>query len=112
QAAMLAEHALVAAELVGVAGRPAEHLAPPTRHMVPVVGTHTAREERRQQVIALDPVIEGVDQPLDGLAATGPLVERRRRGRLVLAHPTTVASVWVLLRVVQPPRGCSPRRSP
>jgi len=37
----------------------------------------TAREERRQQLVALDLVVEGVDQPPKGSFAAGPIEQRR-----------------------------------
>ncbi|HEY8523372.1 MAG TPA: hypothetical protein VIL48_00315 [Acidimicrobiales bacterium] len=42
QVAVLAEHALVPAEVVGVAGGSAEHLAPPRGHVRPVLAAHAA----------------------------------------------------------------------
>ena len=49
----------------------------------------TAREERRQQVVALDPVVEGVDQPPERRLAARPLEQRRHR---LVGHAVTLAS--------------------
>src|SRR3954452_7116517 len=38
---------------------------------------HPAGEQGGNQLIALDAVVEGVDQPLERLASAGPLVQRR-----------------------------------
>ena len=75
---MLRDHAVVAAELPGVGGRPTEDLAPPSRHVLPVLPADPSGEQRRQQLVLLHPVVESLDQALECLAAAGPLVQRRR----------------------------------
>jgi hypothetical protein len=80
---MLAEHPLVAAELVAVARRAAEHLTPPGDHVQPVLLRYSAGKQRRKQLVGLDSVIEGVDQPRERRLASGPFVERRHPG-----HPS------------------------
>jgi hypothetical protein len=76
---MLAHHALVASELLRIAGRAAEHLTPPCGHVLPMLLADPAGEQLGEQVIGLDSVVEGVDQSLERLLASGPLVERRHR---------------------------------
>jgi hypothetical protein len=44
--------------------------------MVAMLGADAARKEAGEQVIGLDAVIEGVDQPFESLRSTRPLVER------------------------------------
>jgi len=44
------EHGRVAAEPLGVAGRPAEHLAPPGRDVLPVLRADPAWEKRAEQI--------------------------------------------------------------
>ena len=56
-----------------------------------------AREERRQQVVALDAVVEGVDEAAQGVGATGP-VEERRQPRLVHTHVVILSLVHRLQR--------------
>jgi hypothetical protein len=56
--------------------------------VVAVLAAHAAGEEGRDQLVALHPVVEGIDQPLEGLAAARPLVQRRRVGRV--RDPSTV----------------------
>jgi hypothetical protein len=50
------------------------------------------REERREQLVALDPVVEGVDQPLERLGAAGPFVEARRRVGVWIGDRLTLAA--------------------
>ena len=59
---MLGEHPLVAAELVGVARRTSEDLTPPGDHVQSVLLGHSARKQRRDQLVGFDSVVEGVDQ--------------------------------------------------
>src|SRR5262249_15449977 len=78
-------HGLVAAELVGVRRRAAEHLRPPGGDVRAVRLAHAAGEERRQELVLLDPVVERVDEAAHGVPASGPLVQRREP-RLVHTH--------------------------
>jgi hypothetical protein len=71
------EHLLVAAQLAGVRVRPAEDLAPPGGDVCPVILADAAGEVRRQQVVGLDAVVEGVDQAPEGGLAARPLIQRR-----------------------------------
>src|SRR5919112_3195448 len=75
---MVGEHVLVAAVFIGVATRTAEYLAPPGGHMGAVLLVYPSREERREQLVGLDAVVEGVDEAPDRSLATGPLVQSRR----------------------------------
>jgi hypothetical protein len=50
---MVREHVLVSAELLGVVGWSADDLAPPGGDVCPVVLTHAAWEERREELVAL-----------------------------------------------------------
>jgi hypothetical protein len=47
--------------------------------MGPVLLSDPAGEERRDQLVALDPVVEGVDQALERGRPTGPFIQRRGR---------------------------------
>ena len=72
---MLVEHPLVAAELVRVRRRPAEDLTPPRGHVATVLCVYAAREEGRDELVLFHSVVERVDHTIEGLTATGPLVE-------------------------------------
>ena len=78
--AVVGNHIFVAAELSGVATRAAEDLSPPGGDVVAMLLRDTAGEERAQQLVALDAVVEGVDELADGGLAAGPLEEARLRG--------------------------------
>jgi hypothetical protein len=75
ETAMLAEHALVAAEVLGVPRRASEHLRPPRDDVHAMLLAHPAREEPGKQVVALDAVTERVDEPLERRSASGPFIE-------------------------------------
>jgi hypothetical protein len=81
----MGQHGRVAAESLGVRGGAAEDLAPPSGDMLAVRCADPAWEQGAEQVIALDPVIEAVDHPLDRRPPARPLVQRRN-----LAHDDTV----------------------
>jgi len=83
--AVVGEHGRVAAEPLGVPGRAAEHLAPPGGDVLAVGRTYTTGEQRAEQVVALNPVIEAADHPLDCRSAARPLIQCRH-----LAHAGTV----------------------
>jgi hypothetical protein len=83
---VLRDHPLVAAEALGVLGGAAEDLAPPRGDVGPVLLPHAAGEERRQQVVTLDAVVERVDEPPEGRAAARPVVEGRRHGLHGVSH--------------------------
>jgi hypothetical protein len=83
---MLVNHPLVAAESVGVTRRTTEDLAPPDRNMAAVVLMHATGKERRQRIIRFNPVIEGVDHPVEHRLPAGPLEQRR----IVTGHRRTV----------------------
>ena len=53
--------------------------------MLAVRGADPAGEQRAEQVIVLDPVVEAVDHPLDRYPAARPFVQRRN-----LTHAGTV----------------------
>ena len=55
--------------------------------MRPMTLGHTAGEQRRQQLVLLDPVVEGVDQPPEGSLPAGPLEQRRHS---VIWHDLTL----------------------
>ena len=76
EVAMLGDHVLVTALLLGVARRSAEHLAPPQRDVRAMLLAHAARKQRRNQVVLLDAVVEGVQEAPNRGLTTGPLVER------------------------------------
>jgi hypothetical protein len=42
-----------------------------------MVRVHTTGEDRRQQFVAFDAVVESVDHSVEGIASAGPLIERR-----------------------------------
>src|SRR4051812_22285211 len=105
---MVIEHRLVSPQVAGVLRRATEHLDPPPRHVIPVRLVDAAREERTEQVVALDPVVEGVDQPAERNRPTGP-VEQRRRAHAGEATAEAVASPAVAAaadtdRATRPPR--------
>jgi hypothetical protein len=85
EVAVMREHRGIAAEPAGVVGGAAEHLAPPGRDVLAVLLADAAGKERAEQLIALDAVVEAIDQAGYGWTTFGPLVQRRR-----LAHPVTV----------------------
>ena len=64
--AVVREHRLVPAELVGVRRGTAEDLDPPGGDVGTVLLAALRRGRSGQQVVALDPVVEGVDQPAEG----------------------------------------------
>ena len=66
---MLVQHPLIAAELFGVCGRSAEHLAPPGGDIASMVRVYAAREEGRQQLVVFDAVVERVDHSVEGTAS-------------------------------------------
>jgi hypothetical protein len=101
---MLAEHSVVPAELIRVPGRPAEHLRPPGDYVATVLGANRAAEQRCQQLVALDPVVESVEQALERPLSAGPLVQRRR---LVRARGHRLESSEAILRL---DRGTHQRR--
>jgi hypothetical protein len=80
EVAVVGDHVFVAAELGGVATRPAEDFSPPGGYVVAMLLRDAAREEWAQQLIRLNAVVEGVDEPPDGGLAAGPLEEARLRG--------------------------------
>src|SRR4249919_600856 len=73
------EHVLVPAQLLGVARFSPEYLTPPSCDVRPMLFAHAPWEERREQVVALDPVVEGVDQAPDRLVTSRPFMERLHR---------------------------------
>jgi hypothetical protein len=76
--AVVREHALIAAELLGVAHGTAEHLRPPGGDVRTVVLAHPVGEEARgEQIVALDAVVEAIHQPPDRRLSAGPLVQAR-----------------------------------
>src|SRR5262245_13967250 len=81
------DHGVVTTELLRVARRSPEHLRPPRGHVVPVKVAHTARKERGEKIVALDPIVESIHQAPDRARAAGPLVQcRRLLGRCGSAH--------------------------
>ena len=80
ECAVVAQHALVPTELLRVPRGTAKHLAPPGGDVLAMLFTDPTGEERRQQLITLDPVVEGVDQPPERRFAASPLIQG---GRLV-----------------------------
>jgi hypothetical protein len=48
--------------------------------MTTVLLVHATGEERRQQLVAFDTVVERVDHPVERVASTSPFVERRMDG--------------------------------
>ena len=88
--AVVSEHVLVSAQLLAVAGWAAEDFAPPGGHMCPMLLVHAAREERRQQLVALDAIVERVHQAPDRLLTSCPLKERLHGVPLVITQLRTV----------------------
>ena len=82
---VFAQHSLIATQLLAVGSRSSEDLGPPGGHIAPMLLVHTARKERRQQLVLLDAVEKRVDHPIERFVSTSPLVERR-----VLAHDSNV----------------------
>ena len=80
---MLTQHVLIAAVLLGVLRRASEDLGPPGSDVAPVLFMHAAREEWREQLILLDPVVERVDHRVERLASACPLIQRRMIGHRV-----------------------------
>lgn len=76
--AMVARHALVPTQLLGVMRRAAEHLAPPGGDMRTVLLADPAGEEWREQLVAFDPVVQGVDQLPECNVTSGPLMQGGR----------------------------------
>ncbi len=74
---MVGEHSRVSAVDAGVLGRAAEDLTPPRRHMRAMILVHATGKKRREHVVALDSVIEGVDQPPKRVRAARPLEQAR-----------------------------------
>jgi len=64
------EHPLVAAALLGVASRSAEDLDEELRHVRQVVLADLPCKHRAEQLIDLDTVVEGVEQPSQGARPT------------------------------------------
>jgi hypothetical protein len=54
---------LVASELLRVARRPAEDLAPPSQDVPPLLFADAARERPGEQIVGFDAVLEGGDHP-------------------------------------------------
>jgi hypothetical protein len=78
EAPVIGEHPLISAEPSGVVGWATEDLAPPARHVVPMCDAHAAREERTEEIVGFDAVVERVDQSLECRTPASPLVECRR----------------------------------
>ena len=60
---------------------------------------HTTGEERREQLVVLDPVVERVDHPIEGIASTGPprtTSEARPRARCVRLVTLTTQAIEAL----------------
>jgi len=45
--------------------------------MLTMLLADATRKEGREQLVAFDPVVEGVDEALESLGSAGPLIERR-----------------------------------
>jgi hypothetical protein len=73
QTTVVRQHPVVAAQPVGVVARTAEHLAPPQGDVPPMLPADPTWEERAEQFVALDTVVERVDHPRDRRRAAGPL---------------------------------------
>jgi len=84
--AMVGEHALVSAQFLRVARFATEDFTPPSGDVRSMLLTHPAREEARQQLVVLDPIVERVYQASDRLVTTRPFVERLRRLRYHVYH--------------------------
>ena len=65
-------HPFITAEVVRVFGRTSEDLGPPRGDIAPMLIVHATRKERREQVVLLDSVIEGIDHPVESFAAARP----------------------------------------
>jgi hypothetical protein len=74
---MLADHPLVSTELLGVAIRSPEDLAPPGGHVLAVQFGNPARKEGGEQLVGFEAIVEGVDEALERVATASPLVQRR-----------------------------------
>jgi hypothetical protein len=64
-----------------------------------VLVAHTAREEPGEQIVALDTVVEGPDEPPESILATGPLEERRR----LIRHVQQSNQAYTIATPVSPP---------
>jgi len=80
------DHAAVPTEGLRVLGRAAEDLDPPEGDVHPMFLAHPAREQRTEQIVALDAVVEGVDQPAEAPGAAG---SDEQRGFLAHGHHVT-----------------------
>jgi len=82
----VAQHPFVATQFFCVPSGTAEDFTPPNGHMTTVVLVDPTRKERREQLVLLHPVVEGIDHPGKGVAPSSPFIERRRgchSGRIV-----------------------------
>lgn len=71
---VMREHVLVAAAVRCVESRPVEHLAQPQRDMVRMPGIHV-REQRGEQIIVDDGLVEACEQALERLGSARPVVD-------------------------------------
>src|SRR3954447_2632547 len=104
QPLVLAEHVRIPPVALGVVGRAAEDLGQPGRDAPRMVGGH-AREHRRQQLVAADPLVEGLGEAAEGGLAACPFVEGWDVGAHVSSVGTTVSSMR------RPPRTTATRTS-
>ena len=79
QPEVVAQHRRVAAVVLGVRRRAAEDLAQPGRHALRVVGRHPG-EERSDQLVLADQLVEAFTQRLQGGGPTGPVEQAGRLG--------------------------------
>jgi hypothetical protein len=90
QVLVLADHAVVATQLLRVLGGTAEDLGPPEDHVVAMLAADAVGKERRDQLVPLDAVVERIDQALERLLSARPLMERRGIARF--GHPMKLAT--------------------
>jgi hypothetical protein len=78
---VLVHHPLIAPKIARVARWTAEYLAPPCGHVPTVLFMDATGKERREQLVLLDSVIEGIDHPIEAFLTARPFKECR-----VLTH--------------------------
>ena len=100
---MLVQHPLIAAELFGVCGSSAKHLAPPGGDIASMVHVYAAREEGRQRLVVFDAVVNAL---IIWSKAWRPPPTRRGSDTRPRPHVTCVSCIRS-----RPHGECSSRRS-
>ena len=79
--AMPSKHVVVATMYLGIGRRSSHHLAPPVGDVLAMFESHRASEDRAEQVVNLDQVVERLEPPPEHRPAANPLEDRRCRCR-------------------------------